>query len=86
MKGKRGRPKLNTSETKIKTYSISERQFSEFKAWCKERGFKVSEVFRCAIGYLMKEGNIEDLLANPEMEAFAVEIIRANLNKRKELK
>lgn len=83
MKGKRGRPKLNTSETKIKTYSISERHFEEFKKWCRDRGLKVSEVIRIAIFHLMKEGRLEDLLAIPEMERFAVEIIKGNLEKNK---
>ena len=75
MRRKKGRPRLGDSETKIRTYSISERQFKEFKEWCKDRGFKVSEVIRVAIGHLMKEGRLEDLLQDEEMRNLAVELL-----------
>jgi len=79
----RGRPRLNTSETKMRTYRISERQYKEFKEWCKARNLEVSEVIRVAIGHLMREGRLEDLLAIPEMEEFAVELIKGNLYRKK---
>jgi len=74
---------LNDSETKLRTYRISEKQYAEFKAWCEKRGLKVSEVIRVGLSQLMKEGSISDLLEDEEMERFAVEIIKGNLEKNK---
>lgn len=49
MKRKRGRPKLNDSETKLRTYKISERDYQSFVEWCTSRGFKPCTVVRSLI-------------------------------------
>lgn len=75
MKRGKGRPKLNSSETLTRTYNISEKQYSKLKAWCKKRGFKVSEVLRLASLELMKEGSLNKLLQNEKWREEALSLI-----------
>ena len=83
----RGRPRLSNSDFQIvKSYRLPKKTWLEFKAWCSERGLKVTEVVRGSILFMMKEGTISELLEDSEMEEFAVEIIRGNLNKKKGVK
>lgn len=79
MRRKRGRPSIGHK----KTFTISDRDYEAFKEWCVQRGLKISEVVRGSIKFMMKEGSISDLLEDEEMEKFAVEIIKGNLEKNK---
>lgn len=84
MKRERGRPKLNTSETKQRTYKISETQLEEFKEWCKIRGLKLSVVIRGAMVHLMKEENdVLDLLEDPWLQRFAERLLEEQKKKQK---
>lgn len=46
---KRGRPRLTDSETKLRTYKISERDYHAFCEWCKSRNLKPTQVIRSLI-------------------------------------
>lgn len=76
MQSRRGRPRLNDSETLIRTYTVSERDFLKFRIWCRKNGFSVSEIIRLGVKQLMKEGNISDLLEDAEMRNLAIELLK----------
>lgn len=83
---KRGRPSIGHK----KTFTISDRDYKAFKEWCVQRGLKISEVVRGSILFMMKEGSISDLLADPEMRRLAVRILerqkeKKNLEKEKNI-
>jgi len=75
MKRGKGRPRLNSSETLMRTYKISTKQYSKLKVWCKERNLKVSEVLRLASLELMKEGSLDKLLQNEKWREEALSLI-----------
>lgn len=79
---RRGRPKLSNSDFQIvRSYRLPKKTWLDFKTWCEERGLRVSDVVRGSIRLMMKEGSISELLEDEEMERFAVEIIKGNLEK-----
>ena len=76
MQKRKGRPRLNDSETLIRTYTVSEKDFLKFKVWCRKNGFSVSEIIRIGVKQLMKEGNISDLLEDTEMRNLVIGLLR----------
>jgi len=46
---RRGRPRLNDSETKLRTYKISQRDYEAFCSWCRSRNLRPTQVIRSLI-------------------------------------
>ena len=72
---RRGRPSLGTSESLVKSYRFSKKQFDEFENWCKCRGLTTSEGIRGSVSLLIEKGNLTELLRNPELRELALNLL-----------
>lgn len=63
------------------TYTISEGDYEAFKAWCKERGIKVSAGIRVGICHLMVSGSLERLLKDRKLRREAIRLLKNKENK-----
>lgn len=81
MRGK-GRPKLGDSETKLRTYKITEKDYRSFCEWCKSRGLRPSEVVRGLIKRTAKITIKTLIYEDEEFEKLAKRLLFQKLAKK----
>ena len=58
---KRGRPRLDDSETKLRTYKIGKRDYEAFSRFCEGRRLTKSEVLRSLIMRYFVAGMVREI-------------------------